>query len=238
MLDSDILPEIVRGAGDIAREAGIAIVGGHSVDDPEPKFGMCVIGEVHPNRIVRNSTARAGDVLVLTKAIGTGVIATAIKKGAAPDAVIAGAVRSMTKLNRDASAAMLRAGVSAATDVMGFGLIGHLRSMARQSGVAARVHARAVPLLEGAADLAAQGHIPGGTERNRADAGDLVSVGDGITASQRILLFDAQTSGGLLICVTADAADGLLADLHGNGSAEAAIIGEMYDGPAGTVVVE
>ncbi len=237
MLDTDILPEIIRGAGDIAREAGIPIVGGHSVDDPEPKFGLCVIGEVHPDRIVRNNTARAGDALVLTKPIGTGIIATAIKRGTAAGDVISAAVRSMTMLNRNAAAAMLHADPSAATDVTGFGLIGHLRSMMRQSKVGAVVRASDVPLLPGTIELIEAGCVPGGTERNRADVGDSVTFHDEVANALRTALFDAQTSGGLLMCVRSDRVSDLLAELQAGGCLAAAVIGEVRAGPPGVIEV-
>ncbi|HUP88789.1 MAG TPA: selenide, water dikinase SelD, partial [Longimicrobiales bacterium] len=170
LLDQGILQEILRGGGDIARAAGIAIVGGHSIDDAEPKYGLSVVGEVDPANIVRNVGAQPGDCLVLTKPIGTGVIATALKKDAATPQAIEAAVASMTTLNRTASEVMLQIGVSAATDVTGFGLIGHLHEMLRASGVGARIRAATVPFLEGAPDLVQAGHVPGGTKRNFDDA--------------------------------------------------------------------
>jgi selenide,water dikinase len=237
LLGDGILDQIIRGASDVARLAGIPIVGGHSVDDPEPKFGLCVIGEVHPDRIVRNNTARAGDAIVLTKAIGTGVIATAIKRGDVDAAVIESAVVSMTQLNREAAGAMLRAGVSAATDVTGFGLLGHLRSVLRQSGVGAVLYASAVPVLDGAHELAARGLVPGGTERNRADNADAVFFADDVDMTLRTLLFDAQTSGGLLICLPAERAEGLVADLKEGGCSVASVIGTVRKGPVGVIDV-
>ena len=196
-----LLSEILRGGGDIAAEAGIPVVGGHSVDDPEPKFGMCVIGEVHPDRIVRNSTARVGDVLVLTKALGTGVITTAARADAAPASVLAGAVESMQTLNRVAAEAMVSAGAHAATDVTGFGLLGHLTEMMRGAGHTAQVDAWTVPVLAGATELAAAGHVPGGTRRNLRDLeSELRWIGE-MPMARRALLADAQTSGGLLIAL-------------------------------------
>jgi selenide,water dikinase len=238
MLATEILPDIVRGAADIAREAGVPIVGGHSVDDPEPKFGLCVIGEVHPARIVRNNTARVGDALILTKAIGTGIIATALKKDAASTSVIENAVASMVTLNRAASEIMLRADVSAATDVTGFGLLGHLASVLRQSGAGARVDAAAVPLLPGALELAHAGFVPGGTKRNAGDVGAAARFSASVSADLRTLLFDAQTSGGLLMCVRRDQADDVVAELRRAGSSVAAVIGEITPGPAGTIEID
>ena len=236
-LGTGVLEEIVRGGGEIAREAGVAIIGGHSIDDAEPKFGMCVIGEVAPDRIVRNSTARAGDVLVLTKPIGTGAISTALKRGVAEPHAVQAAVKSMTTLNRAAAEAMLRAGASAATDVTGFGLLGHLREMARGSRLAAVVRASAVPLLPTALELAERGILPGGSKRNFDDVADAVHWADEVPEPLRRLLCDAQTSGGLLIAIAPDRAPGLLAELRAAGLT-AAEIGRLEEGPAGAIAVE
>jgi selenide, water dikinase len=231
LLGSGLLEEIVRGGGDIALEAGIAVIGGHSIDDHEPKFGMCVIGEADPSRITRNSGAGPGDVLVLTKPIGTGIIGTAIKSGTAPEDVVRDAVASMTALNRGAAEAMLRVGITAATDVTGFGLLGHLRNMLRASSVGAVVHPDAVPLLDGAAELAAAGSIAGGTRRNLDDVAGDVDFDPALTDLQRLILSDAQTSGGLLIAVPTARADLLLAELAAEGVTAAAVIGSIIDGP-------
>jgi|SRR5687767_4762250 len=230
LLDQNILPEILRGGSEIALEAGIAIIGGHSIDDKEPKYGLCVIGEIDPRMIKRNASAQPGDLLVLTKPIGTGVIATALKKEQAPADVIASAVRSMTTLNRPAAESMLRVGASAATDVTGFGLIGHLSSMLRASGVAARVRAGLVPFLPGARELAQAGHVAGGTRRNMQDADTITTWSADVSEVERILLCDAQTSGGLLISINADRADDLLAALRAANTPAAAIIGDIRAG--------
>lgn len=236
-LGTGVLEEIVRGAGEIAREAGIAIIGGHSIDDAEPKFGLCVIGEAVPDRIVRNSTARPGDVLVLTKPIGTGAISTALKRGVAEPHAVQAAVESMTTLNRAAAEAMLRAGASAATDVTGFGLLGHLREMVRGSRLAAVVRASAVPLLPTALGLAERGILPGGSKRNFDDVADAVRWADAVPEPLRRLLCDAQTSGGLLIAIAPDRAPGLLAELRAAGLT-AAEIGRLEEGDAGSIAVE
>jgi selenide, water dikinase len=212
LLGRGILEEVLRGGGEVARSAGVAVVGGHSIDDAEPKYGLCVIGEVRPDNVVRNSTARAGDALVLTKPLGTGIIATAIKAGGAPDAVIGAAVASMTSLNRTAAKLMRRHGVHACTDVTGYGLLGHLREMAAGSGVGARIDAAAVPILPGARELAAAGHVPGGTKRNLDDLADFVDWGD-TDPLTRTLLADAQTSGGLLMALPMDAAEAMVREL-------------------------
>jgi selenide,water dikinase len=230
LLERNILSEILRGGSEIALQAGIAIIGGHSIDDKEPKYGLCVIGEVDPRRMVRNAGAQPGDLLVLTKPIGTGVIATALKKDAAPAEVIAEAVRSMTTLNRPAAEAMLRVGVTAATDVSGFGIIGHLTSMLHASGVAARIRSGLVPTLPGARELAEAGHIAGGTRRNLDDAQRITSWAPDVPAVEQLLLCDAQTSGGLLISVPADRADALIDALRAALTPAAAIIGDVRAG--------
>ena len=237
LLDSGALEEIVRGGGEVAAAAGIAVVGGHSIDDPEPKYGMCVVGAVHPDALVRNSGARPGDLLVLTKPLGTGVITTALKAGAAPEPVVAAAIRNMVELNLGAAEAMAGGGVHAATDVTGFGLLGHLAVMLRASGVAGRIHASAVPLLPGARELADQGHVPGGTLRNRHDLSDVVTWEQNVPMVLRQLLCDAQTSGGLLMAVPADRALLLLEDLRARQTPAATIIGEVREGEAGRIQV-
>jgi selenide,water dikinase len=236
-LPLSILSDILRGGMEKAHEAGIDIVGGHSIDDPEPKYGLAVIGTVHPDRVVRNSTARAGDQLLLTKPIGTGIISTAIKHGVAPAAAEAAAIASMLQLNQAAAAAVTLVGVSAATDVTGFGLLGHLRTMARASGVSASVEAAAVPVLPGAEALADAGEVPGGTRSNERSLRRSVQWSDAVLPPRRILLCDAQTSGGLLIAVPQSARPQLEAELAARGVA-AYRIGRLEDGAAGTIVVQ
>lgn len=243
LLGEGILSEIVRGGGEVARLAGVPVIGGHSIDDPEPKFGLCVIGEADPERVVRNSGAQPGDLLVLTKPIGTGVIATAIKRGeigegAGEERLVEAAVASMTTLNRGAAEAMLRAGAHAATDITGYGLLGHLREMARASRVVARIHAGAVPLLPGALELAARGFVPGGTRRNEQDLADAVRIDAAIDEPLRTLLYDAQTSGGILIAIPPERLDELLAALAEAHTPAAAVIGEMTPGEPGRIFVE
>ncbi|HEX8005082.1 MAG TPA: selenide, water dikinase SelD, partial [Trebonia sp.] len=167
-LPLDILAKVLRGGAEVAAEAGCPVVGGHTIDDPEPKYGMAVTGLADPGRLMEISAARPGDTLLLTKPIGTGVIATAHKRGAAPEDVLAGAVAAMTTLNAAASEAALSAGVRAATDVTGFSLLGHLHRMLRASGASAEIYAEAVPLLPGAAELTAEGYVSGGTRNNMA----------------------------------------------------------------------
>ncbi len=237
LLDDGILEEILRGGSEVARRAGVPTLGGHSIDDVEPKYGLVAVGEVHPGQMVTNAAARPGDRLVLTKPIGSGVVATAIKAGAASPEAIERTVEVMATLNDTAAAAMLGAGVRAATDVTGFGLLGHLRGMLRASGCSAVVDARAVPLLPDARELAAEGHVPGGTKRNVEDLAPAVSFSDEVDPVARTLLADAQTSGGLLLSVAPDGLEALLAELEGTTPA-AAVVGEVTDGEAGTIQVD
>ncbi|HTO96870.1 MAG TPA: selenide, water dikinase SelD, partial [Myxococcales bacterium] len=189
--------------------------------------GLCVVGEVSPERLVRNATARPGDVLVLTKPIGTGVVATALKAGVASREAVRAAVASMATLNRAAAEAMLHVGVHAATDVTGFGLLGHLREILLASALAVRVRASAVPLLPEALSLGAGGHIPGGTRRNMHDLGEATTWADDVPAALRVLLCDAQTSGGLLIAVAPERAQALVEALRARHTPAAAVIGEV-----------
>jgi len=236
-LPYELLGDVLRGGADIAKEAGAFVLGGHSVDDPEPKYGMVAIGEVHPDRIVTLAHAQVGDVLVLTKPIGTGVLSTALKRDLATAADLAPAVLSMTTLNAGASRAMLAVGVSAATDVTGFGLLGHLHNMLSASGVAAALDATAVPFLRGAADAVERGAIPGGTKRNRDALSPHVTFGPGVHEVIRTLLFDAQTSGGLLIAVPEDRANGLIEALRREKTLAAARIGRIARGVPGSITV-
>jgi selenide, water dikinase len=197
-----------------------------------------VVGLVAPDALVRNSTAKPGDALVLTKPLGTGVIATAVKRGAADESSLRAAVESMTTLNRGAAEAMLEVGVHAATDVTGFGLLGHLQEVARASRIAARVRAGSVPLLPGALAAAEAGHIAGGTKRNREDLRDHLHWSDAVPEPVRWLLCDAQTSGGLLIAVPAERASALLDALKRASTPAATVIGELVEGEAGRIEVE
>ena len=237
LLGDGILDEILRGGSDVTRSIGVPTLGGHSIDDAEPKYGLVAVGEVHPGRMVTNAGAKPGDVLVLTKPLGSGVIATAIKQGEAPDDVITTAVEVMVTLNAGAAEAMRNAGVISGTDVTGFGLLGHLHNLLRASGVAANLRSRDVPLISGARELVEAGHVPGGTNSNLEDRAQSVSFADAVDDFSRTLLGDAQTSGGLLMCVSPDAVDALLLDLEGR-SPVAAVIGEVVAGTAGRISVE
>jgi selenide,water dikinase len=226
-LGGDVLREILRGGSDAAAAAGVAVVGGHSIDDPEPKYGMAVTGTVHPDRLLRNSTALAGHELWLSKPVGGGVATTAAKRGVASAALTARTVEVMTTLNADACAAALAAGASGATDVTGFGLLGHLHELCQASGVAALVDAAAVPAIDGVLELLTGPEPPvaGGTRRNREWVEEWVEWDDAVPEHLRWLLCDAMTSGGLLVAAPA-------------GSPAAGVrIGSLTDGPAGTLSV-
>ena len=203
-LGAEVLAEILGGGAEIAAEAGVAIVGGHSIDDAEPKYGMAVTGVVHPDRLLTNSGGRAGDALVLTKPLGAGAVSTAVKRGL--DAPLDAAIDVMTTLNRDASTAALAAGAHGMTDVTGFGLLGHLHELALASGVAAEVDAAAVPAIEGVIELLARGDeaaVAGGTRRNRAFAETFATFEVTVPEERVWLVCDAMTSGGLLAAVAA-----------------------------------
>jgi selenide,water dikinase len=235
-LPFDMLGELLRGATEVAQRAGCLILGGHSIDAVEPTFGMAVIGEVHPERMLTNAGACAGDVLVLTKPLGTGILATALKRDALLETGIAEAVRSMTVLNDGASRAALRVGVSAATDVTGFGLVGHLTSMLEASKVAAEIAFDALPILPHARNLASRGIVPGGTERN-LEAADKVEWAAELAIADRYLCVDAQTSGGLLLVVPAENEAALLAALQEEHTPAAAVIGRVVAGKPGHIRV-
>jgi selenide, water dikinase len=235
-LPFDMLGELLGGAAEVAQRAGCLILGGHSIDAVEPTFGMAVIGEVHPDRMLTNAGACAGDRLVLTKPLGTGILATALKRDALLETGIAEAVRSMTALNDGASRAALRVGVSAATDVTGFGLVGHLTSMLEASKVAGEIAFDALPILPHARNLASRGIVPGGTERNLEAANDVEWAAE-LGAADRYLCVDAQTSGGLLLAVPAENEAALLAALREEHTPAAAVIGRVVAGKPGQIRV-
>jgi cysteine desulfurase len=226
-LPMSVLQEILRGAQSKAEEAGISIIGGHTVDDTEPKYGLAVTGVVSPREVVTNRGALPGDVLVLTKPIGTGVMATAMKRGILDERGAGLLFETMAALNRSAADVMRGVGAHACTDVTGFGLLGHLLEMTMASGVSARIHADVVPVLPGAFELAASGVVPGGTRDNADHTGPHIEYGDGVSAVTRLLLNDAQTSGGLLIAVGREHASRLLAEMDHAGVSGAAEIGEF-----------
>ncbi len=226
-LPKEVLGEILKGGYAKAEEAGCLIVGGHTVDDPEPKYGLAAVGLVEPGKQITNAGARAGDSLVLTKPLGTGIITTAGKQGVAPAGVLERAVAMMSTLNRAASEAMVGVGVNACTDITGFGLVGHLNRMMQASGTGARLHLSRIPVIAGTWELVEQGVAPGGTHRNLRDAAPHVAWHDGISEDARILLCDAQTSGGLLLSVSQERTGPLLEGLESAGVEGAQVIGEV-----------
>jgi selenide,water dikinase len=225
-LPYELLGDVIRGASEVTAQANCLMLGGHSVDDPEPKFGMCVIGEAHPDRLLTNANAKPGDRLVLTKPLGTGILSTALKRGVIDEAAMAVAIRSMRTLNDRASQVALNHGVRAATDVTGFGLLGHLGNILNASGVGAIVDFHALPLFDQAHELAARGVVPGGTERN-LEAASHVSWGESLTRADQLLSVDAQTSGGLLLAVAPSRVGSLVADLEREGTLASAVIGTL-----------
>jgi selenide,water dikinase len=229
-LGPELLGRVLEGAAAVCKEAGIAIAGGHSIVDEEPKFGLFVSGLVHPDRAITNDRAKPGDVLFLTKPIGTGVLTTAVKRGHMTAAELAPAVASMTMLNRAAAEAMVEVGVHAATDVTGFGLLGHLGNIVRASHVGAHVVAARVPMFDRVVELAERDVCPGGSKRNLAFAAPTTSFAPSVPPHVQLLLADAQTSGGLLIAVAPDRADALDAALAKHGVLVRARIGEITDG--------
>jgi selenide, water dikinase len=227
-LGADVLAEILRGGAAVAAAAECAILGGHSIDDAEPKYGLAVTGVVHPDRLLTNRTGRAGDELVLTKPLGAGVVSTAVKRGI--EAPLGEAVAVMTKLNREASEAAVHAGATALTDVTGFGLLGHLHELAQASGLSAELEAEAVDAIDGVIELLAdpdERAIAGGTRRNRAHAEEFTTFAPDVPEARRWLVSDAMTSGGLLAAVP----EGCASRMPG------AVIGRLLEGPAGEIRV-
>jgi selenide,water dikinase len=232
-LPLEMLGRVLQGGIDVATGAGAAVLGGHTITDPEPKYGMVALGLVDAGRIVRNSTARPGDHLVLTKPLGLGIVATAIKRGVAAPKLVGRAVEVMTTLNDRAADAMREIGAAAATDVTGFGLLGHLHRMLLASGAAAEIDAPTVPLLEGVLELAAEGVVPGGTRRNHAYVRPHVDWG-ALTEPEQLVLADAQTSGGLLV---ATAEPGRLVSALEERGVPAHPVGRVVEGGPGAVCV-
>jgi selenide,water dikinase len=227
-LGPDVLREILRGGADAAAAAGTAVIGGHSIDDPEPKYGMAVTGVVAPDAVLTNAGGHAGDALVLTKPLGAGAVATAIKRGLATPELIDRAVAVMTTLNDRGADQARAAGTHALTDVTGFGLLGHVHELAAASGVAAEIDATAVPAIDGVlALLESDAALAGGSRRNRADAETFARFADGVSEPRRRLVTDAMTSGGLLAAVPPERA----AEIDG------AVIGRLVAGESGTIVV-
>ncbi len=236
-LDILVLREILRGGLDKLREAGVVLVGGHSVDDPELKYGLSVTGTVHPQKVLTKGGARPGDKLILTKPIGTGIISTAVKGGMAGEQIINTIASSMSALNKTASEIMLHVGVNACTDITGFGLLGHACEVIQDSEIGLRVHSASVPVFPETIEFARMGMIPGGTYRNKEFRSKMVDA-MGIADIMLDILFDPQTSGGLFMSVSADKASTLLAKLKEAGVTDAAIIGEVASQPKQRILVD
>ena len=224
-LPKSVLTDILQGGADKADEAGIPIVGGHSVDDKEPKYGLVVTGEIHQDRIWKNSGARPGDALVLTKKLGTGIIATGIKKGVATQDSIQDAINSMSSLNKDSAQELRKYNVNAVTDVTGFGLLGHLKEVCYNSNVSSKINFQDLLFIDGAKELAMSGVMPGGTKRNLKSVEKVVLFNDHLSEIEQLLAADAQTSGGLLISMPIKDAKSYVKKFNG----QTAIIGQITD---------
>ena len=238
-MDVKILREILRGGLDKMREAGVLLIGGHSVEDDEPKYGLSVTGVIHPEKVLFNRGAKPGDRLILTKPLGTGIVSTALKGGEADPALVARAIACMTTLNRKAAELMTEtAGVHACTDVTGFGFLGHALEMIEGSETGMWIRAAAVPFFQGIRPLVEERTIPGGLIRNRQFREKQIEIGPDCPDWLVDILFDPQTAGGLLIALPEAAAEGLLCKMHAAGIAEASIVGEVTAAPAGKIRVE
>jgi selenide, water dikinase len=236
-LPAEVLGDILRGAAAKAKEAGIDIVGGHTIKTDEPIYGLAVVGTVHPDKVLSNAGGRAGDVLILTKPLGLGIITTASKLGEDKQGAIAEAIEVMTTLNRNAAEAVADIGANAMTDVTGFGLLGHLRNLTSASGLAARVWLDEVPVLPAAWDYVRAGIAPGGTHANLKFLTDWVAFDADLSKEERLILADAQTSGGLLIATPADRSAAMLEALGRAGVLTPAIVGCLEPGPPGRMYV-
>ena len=238
-MDVKILREILRGGLDQMREAGVLLIGGHSVEDNEPKYGLSVTGVIHPDRILFNNGAKPGDHLILTKPLGTGIVSTALKGGLADAALVDRSVACMTTLNRKAAELMTEmAEIHACTDVTGFGFLGHALEMAEGSETGMRIQVATVPYFPGVRPFAEEGVVPGGLIRNRKFREKQLDIGPDCPGWLIDILFDPQTSGGLLIALPPDAAEELLHKMHAAGIDEAAIVGEVISAPKGIIRVE
>lgn len=237
-MDISVLQDVLRGGLDKIKEAGALLVGGHSVEDDEFKYGLSVTGTVHPGRVFTNRGARPGDALVLTKPIGTGIINTAIKGNLADEEMIKGVTAVMSTLNRKAKEVFLGFGVSACTDVTGFGLLGHACEMIEDQDVGLRIYPERVPLIDKVLDLARMGIVPAGTLRNLSFRRQYLTGAEKVEPAFMDILFDPQTSGGLLIAVKAEEGKLLMADLRERGIKDASIIGEFVESPRGKIVIQ
>jgi len=231
------LSDILRGGLDKMKEAGVALIGGHSVSDEELKYGLSVTGVINPSQILRRNSPRAGDKLILTKPIGTGIIATALKGGVADAEAVEPIIRSMKTLNKKAAELMRTADVHACTDVTGFSLMGHAYGMIKDSGFGMEINVSAVPIFTTASEFASMGLVPGGARRNMEYYRSHIEQACEISDEMRDILFDPQTSGGLLMAIPPDKAEGLLKKLRSSGIKEAAIIGQIVDKPKGKIIL-
>ncbi len=236
-LPLEILTEIMQGGLEITKQAQIPILGGHTIKDPVPKYGLVVTGRVEKENLTLNSTAKAGDVLILTKPLGSGIIATAIKKDKAPKSIMEEAVNVMTNLNSGAAIAMNSVGVNACTDITGYGLLGHLLEMCKGSNVSVTLEFNEIPLIQGVYELAQKGFIPGGTKRNLDYVSSQVNFSKNISQEQQYILADAQTSGGLLISVAKEKAEDLQKTLTENNTLSSAVVGHVYNPAESTIYV-
>lgn len=237
-LPAEVLVEILRGAADKAGDAGIAIVGGHTIKTEEPIFGLAVTGTIHPDKVLSNAGARPGDVLVLTKPLGLGIITTAAKQGKDRLGAIKEAIAVMTTLNRAAVEAVTSVGAHALTDITGFGLLGHLRNITAASQVSARVFLEQVPVLPAAWEYVREELAPGGTHANRRFLADWVTFAEDLTKEEQLVLCDAQTSGGLLAAVPPEREAALLDALASQGVPAFAAVGRIEEGPPGRIFVD
>ena len=237
-LDISVLKNILIGGLDKMREAGVTLVGGHSIDDVELKYGLSVTGVIHPERLVTNAGARAGDKLILTKPLGTGIISTALKAGEVNKQTLDSITKCMATLNKKAAEVMMEVGVHACTDITGFGFLGHTSKVAKNSGVGITIHFASVPFFPEAEALAKRGFCPAGLQRNSEFYSTAVDISDKVPNYIRDILFDPQTSGGLLICVEGGKAELLLDRLQRSGVTDAALIGEVVSKPQGMVIVK
>lgn len=233
----DVLEKILKGGRDKVEEAGATIVGGHTVEDKEPKYGLAVTGLVHPEKLITNSAAKEGDKLVLTKPIGMGILATALKGGEVEEEEIMDAIDAARELNAGGGRAMQKVGIKACTDITGFGFLGHLFLMLKASQVGANVFASAIPIWDKAIEYAEMGLVPGGARENRKFLKDNISFAPSIDSATQDILFDPQTSGGLLICVPPEKLDLLLKSLEEEKTLSSAVVGEVTAGPVGTIGV-
>jgi len=237
-LDISILRDILRGGLDKMREAGVLLVGGHSVEDDETKYGLAVTGVIHPDRVLMNRGARSGDKLILTKALGTGIVSTAAKADAAPADLLKRSITAMTTLNKIAAGIIMETtDVHACTDITGFGLLGHACEMIEDSDVEMHIFASAVPFFKGLQELAETGILPEGLHRNRQFRMSRIDIGSDCPEWLVDILFDPQTAGGLLLSVAPEQAAGLLDKFHRSGLKDAAIIGEIAVGRKGEIIV-